>query len=121
MNFCIPVSFIFSLSAGITETGDPVSIVDQFSVLFVFTVVVNYLFLSTSLLLSFYFTFHILRLYLFSDQQALAMCPFFTQLLHVCSSAGHFFVGFQFGALNNIQGLLMLKLFLCLVANLSIL
>ena len=36
--------------------------------------------------------------------------PFFPQLLHVWSNAGHSCVRFQFGALQNLQGLLLLNL-----------
>ena len=49
LTFWISVSFTIVLSAGIIDIGDPVSIINSFSVPLIFTVVVKYLFLSTIL------------------------------------------------------------------------
>ena len=71
--------------------------------------------------LSFSCKFCIFRLVSFTDLQALAKWPFLPQLLHVCASAGHLCIGFQFGALKNLHGLLLSNLLFGFVANLSFL
>ena len=141
LTFSISDSFIVLLSAGIIDIGEPVSMMNSFSVPLIFTVVVKYLFLSIILFtlsilcmldsdsslsspirFSVSVTFRDLFFFQFSFRlHVRAKWPFFPQLLHVWSSAGHLCIGFQFGALQNLQGLLLLTFFLGRELKLSIL
>ena len=136
--FLFSVSFSVSLSTGIIDIGDPVSIINSFFVLLNSTVVVKFLFLSTGHNYSFNSLYGRFCIVAFDANRCvfsvgyipyfafviffLSACPWkLAQLLHVWSSAGHLCAGFQFGMSQNIHGLLLLTMFLGGVLNLSIL